>query len=97
MTPAVSGRLAACGIQLLADTGRHYLFTRDNFVVLVEQTPAGFGSIGSTGVFTANGLAYLVWREGRAYFVAKGREQPAMPEEVEALRRFSADLAGALG
>ncbi len=97
MTPAVSGRLAALGIQLLADTGRHFLFTRDNFVVLVERTPAGFGSVGSTGVFLAGGLAYLVWREGRAFFVGKGREQPALAEEVEALRRFSADIAAALG
>jgi hypothetical protein len=63
----------------------------------VERTEAGFGSIGSTGVMTEAGLAYLVWREGRAVLLGKGSEALAEPAQVEAIRRFSEDLKTALG
>lgn len=80
------------GIQLLSETRSHYLFARDNLVALVERTAAGYGSLGSTGMMTARGLAYLVWREGRAFLAGKGFEQPATEEEVAAVRAFSEDL-----
>ncbi|MFN7997960.1 MAG: hypothetical protein U0Q18_30350 [Bryobacteraceae bacterium] len=84
--------LGSTGIQLLAETATHSLFARDNLVALVERTPQGFGSIGSTGVMTEQGLAYLVWREGQVLLAGKGFEQPATDEEIAAVARFSADL-----
>jgi hypothetical protein len=72
------------------------MFSRDNLVVLVERTPAGYGSIGSTGVWTERGLAYLVWREERAFLAGKGFEHPATEDEVAAVRRFGEDLKSAL-
>ena len=51
---------------------------------------------GSTGMMTEQGLAYLVWRDGRPYLAAKGGETPATPEQVETIRRFSEDLKTAL-
>jgi hypothetical protein len=90
-------RLAAAGIQLLTpDAATHYLFARDSFVALVERRSDGVVNIGSTGVFTERGLAFLVRREERAFFVAKGAETPAEPAQLEALERFSHDLARAL-
>ncbi len=68
--------LGPSGIRLLSETPSHYLFARDNCIALVERAPSGFGSIGSTGVFTGRGLAYLVWRAGRAFLAGKGFEQP---------------------
>lgn len=72
------------------------MFARENLVALVARTPEGFGNIGSTGVWTEHGIAYLVWREGRAFLAGKGFEQPASDEQVMAVRRFSEDLKAAL-
>jgi hypothetical protein len=88
--------LGSTGIQLLSESRSHYVFVRDNLVALVERTPQGCGSIGSTGVWTGRGLAYLVWRQGQAFLAGKGFEQPATDEEVAAVRRFSEDLKAAL-
>ena len=90
-------RLAALGIRLLTpDAKTHYLFARDSFVALVERRGDGVVNIGSTGVWTEGGLAYLVWREGRPLFVGKGSELPAEAGQLAGLQRFSEDLASAL-
>ncbi len=96
MSPETAGRLASLNIQLLVEAKGHFLFGRDRFVTLVERTETGFGSIGSTGIMTENGLAYLFRRDGAAFFAAKGKETLALAAEVEALRRFSEDLKTAL-
>ena len=97
MTPAVAHRLSDRGIEVLGETKGFTLLGRGNCVALVERTAAGFGSIGGTGIMTAAGLAYLVWREGRACLAVKGGETAAAPEDVEAIRAFSEDLKFALG
>ena len=91
-------RLAASGIQLLPvlEIANHYVFERDGFVALVEKTPAGFGAIGAPGLLVERGFAALVWRGGEGWFVAKGFEQRAQNDQVDALRRFAADLEAAL-
>jgi len=91
-------RLAAAGIQLLPalELTTHYVFARDGFVALVDRTPNGFGGVGSAGILTGNGFAALIHRGGKSYFVARNFEQEARPEQVEALRQFSADLKSAL-
>ena len=96
MNPEIAARLASSGIQIVSETRGHYLFSREQFLVLVERKQAGFGSIGSTGMMTENGLAYLIWREGRALLKGKGTEIEADAEQVEAMRRFSTDLEAAL-
>ena len=96
MSPAIANRLTSLNIQVLAEGKAHYLFGRDLCVALVERTEAGFGSIGSTGVMTEQGLAYMVWRDGHARLVAKGNDCPAETGQVEAVQRFSEDLKHAL-
>ncbi len=88
--------LGSTGIQLLSETAAYAIFSRDNLVALVERTAAGYGSIGSTGIFTERGLAYLIWRDARAWLAGKGFEEPASEEQVAAVRRFSEDLKAAL-
>jgi len=88
--------LGSTGIQLLSETRSYAMFARDNLLALVERTAAGYGSIGSTGIFTERGLAYLIWRDGQAFLAGKGFEQPATDEQVAAVRRFSEDLKAAL-
>ena len=97
MTAEIAARLARSHIQLAADAKAHGLFTRDSCIALVERTGDRFGSIGSTGLMTPSGLAYLVWRDGHALLVGKGGETAAEPEQVEAIRKFSEDLKAALG
>jgi hypothetical protein len=86
-------RLAALGIQLVAETSAHYLFTRDNCIALVERS---LGTIGSTGVLTDQGLAYIIWRDGQAFLKSKSAEIAAGEEQIAAIRQFSQDLATAL-
>ena len=91
-------RLVSAGIQLLPLTGitTHFVFERSGFAALVERTEEGFGQIGSAGLLCEKGLAVLVWRGTQPYFVAKGFEQLAGPEQVKQLRRFATDLEHAL-
>jgi hypothetical protein len=89
-----SQRLAASGIQLVVETAGHYLFTRDNCIALVERE---VGTIGSTGMMTEQGISYLIWRDGQAFLKSKSAEIPADSGQIAAVRRFSQDLAAALG
>ena len=92
-------RLAACGINLLPAAGisTHFIFEREGFVALVERTPEGFGNIGAPGLLVEkHGFAALVWRGSEPWFVAKDHEQPATPDQVASIRRFSGDLQSAL-
>jgi hypothetical protein len=89
-------RLETAGIQLVAETDSHFLFTRENCIALVERRGGEAGPIGSTGMMTPHGLAYLVWRDGLAYLKSKSAESPAGDSEVAAIRRFSQDLESAL-
>ncbi len=88
--------LGSTGIQLLTETRAYSLFARDNLIAIVERTAGGYGSIGSTGILTERGLAYLIWRDGQALLAGKGFELAATDEQVTAVRRFSEDLKGAL-
>ena len=96
MSPEIADRLTALNIQILAEAKKHFLFARDACVALVERTDHGFGSIGSTGLMTEEGLAYLVWRDRAAMLVGKAGERPADPEQLRAIRRFSEDLKSVL-
>ncbi len=88
--------LTSRGIELLSETPSFAIFARANLIALVERAPSGYGSIGSTGMMTENGLAYLVWRNGRALLAGKGFELDARDDDVEAIRQFSEDLKSAL-
>jgi hypothetical protein len=93
MEEAIREWLAASGIQLAAETESHYLFTRDNCIALVERRG---NSIGSTGMLTESGIAYLIWRDGQAFLKSKTAEIPASAEQIAAISSFSRDLAAAL-
>jgi hypothetical protein len=92
-------RLVAAGIELLPapEVATHFIFTRDGFVALVERRGNAFGGIGSAGLLVDQGLAPLVRRGSKAFFVARGFEREASAEEIQKLQQFSADLKQALG
>ena len=96
MTPEVAARLQRFGIGLVTASPAVSIFIRDACVAMAGSGAGGNLSLGSTGMLTENGLAYLVWREGRPLLAAKGSEVAALPEQVEAIRRFSQDLKAAL-
>ncbi len=90
-------KIAAAGIQIVpAEINSHFLFARDGFAVLVERRGDALGNIGSSGLMSDRGLAVLVWRGPKAFFVVRGFEQEATPEQVAQLRAFAADLRNAL-
>lgn len=88
--------LSQIGIEPLQVPGqeRHIFFIRDQYAALVEKTREGaFGRVGTAGRMTERGLAMLMWREGKPYFVAKGAaDLEATDHEVTALRSFTSDL-----
>jgi hypothetical protein len=83
-------RLDDFGIRLMAESPAGSIYGRDDCIAVVA------GTQGSTGIMTPQGLAYLLWRDGRALLAAKGAETPATSEQVEAVRKFSEDLKTAL-
>jgi hypothetical protein len=90
-------KLAAAGIQLFTPgVQSHFILERDGFVAFVERKGDAFGNIGAPGLMTEKGFAALVWRRGKAYFIARGLEQPATDQQVEKIRAFADDLERAL-
>ena len=96
MTPELEARLQAAGIGLVAESPAVSIFARDVCVAMAGRGADDGFSLGSTGVMTENGLAYLIWRDGRPLLAAKGSEVAATAEQEEAIRRFSEDLKMAL-
>jgi len=96
VTPEIEARLQSFGIGLVTESPAVSIFVRESCVAMVGRGAGGTQSLGSTGMITENGLAYLVWREGQPRLAAKGSEVAAAPEQVEAIRRFSEDLKNAL-
>ncbi len=92
MSPEVLSRLADLRIERIAEAKEYVLYGRGACVAMVRGA-----SPGSSGFMTENGLAYLFWREGKAWLVSKGSEAEAAPEQVEEIQTFSEDLKKALG
>jgi hypothetical protein len=97
VTPEIAARLAGCDIALAAQAKDYCMFVRGNCMALAQSAEERFTSIGSSGIITANGLSYLVWRDGEAWLSAHGSQIAADAEQVEAIHKFSADLKIALG
>ena len=96
MTPEIEAKLQSFGIGLVTESPAVSIFARENCIAMVGRGPTGSLSLGSTGILTDQGLAYLIWREGEARLAAKGSEMAATQEQVEAIRQFSEDLGLAL-
>jgi len=90
-------KLAAAGIQIIAaGVTSHYILESDGFVAFVERKGDDFGNIGAPGLMTEKGFAALVWRGGRAFFVARGFEQAATDDQVQKIRAYADELERAL-
>ena len=90
-------KLAAANIQIIpADVTSHFILERDGFVAFVERRDEAFGNIGAPGLMTEHGFGALIWRGDQAFFIAKGFEQLATPEQVQKIRAFASDLQNAL-
>ncbi len=91
MNPEIAARLKSLNIEWFATDKGYTFFTREYCAAIGSGA-----SLGSSGMMTDAGLAYLTWREGRPYLAAHGSETEATPDQVEAVRRFSGDLKTAL-
>jgi hypothetical protein len=92
VTPEIAARLAACDIQLAAQAQDYGMFVRGNCMALVRAEGERFTSIGSSGMLTEKGLAYLVWVDGKAMLASHGARVEAGADQVDAIRKFSEDL-----
>jgi hypothetical protein len=95
--PEIAARLAACDILMAAQAPDYCMFVRGNCVALAQTAAERITSLGSSGVMTEQGLAYLVWRDGAPWLCSHGNEVAAGAEQVDAIRKFSEDLKMALG
>ncbi len=92
-------RLAGLNFEILpmADLSAYYVIARGPFVAMVERREDGsFGRSGNPGKLGKRGFALFVRKGEGAIFAAKGHEEIATPEEVEAVRVFAAELKEAL-
>jgi hypothetical protein len=96
LTPEVTARLRQLAIEVAAEGNGRAVLAREHCMAVVELSATGAVSIGSTGIMTTAGLAFLLWRDGKAYLAAKGNETQADAAQVESIRRFSADLKSTL-
>jgi len=96
VSPELAARLAVYQIQLLSEAKEYSIVARDACFAMLYRADDPAPGIGSSGLMTENGLAYLVWREGEAYLVGKGNEVMATAEQVEAIRSFAEDLKTAI-
>jgi hypothetical protein len=92
VNPELAARLQGFGIDSFPTEKGYTLLTRGDCAAMAHGP-----QFGSSGIMTPSGLAYLQWRDGRAYLASHGgNETLATPEQVEAVQRFSADLKAAL-
>jgi len=90
-------KLAAASIEIVpAEITSHFILARDGFVAFVERREDAFGNVGAPGLMTERGFAALIWRGDQGYFIGKGIEQLASPEQVQKIRAFASDLTKAL-
>jgi hypothetical protein len=82
--------LAGFNIERLAGANGLVMYGRGACVAFVGS------SIGGTGYMTENGVAWLIWRDGRPWLVSKGVAVAANPEQVREIQKFSEDLKKAL-
>ena len=92
MTPEIAERLTAREIQLAAQAQDYCMFVRGNCLALVRAEGGRLISIGSSGMLTERGLAYLVWVDGKALLASHGSQVEAGADQVDAIRTFSEDL-----
>jgi hypothetical protein len=94
VTPEAAARLAELNIDYVLRPKGPSMFTRGDLVALAQLDPV---SLGSVGMMTENGLAYLMWNDSKPELMSHGGKQsPATPGQVEKIRRFSTDLKTAL-
>jgi hypothetical protein len=91
-------RLEAVGIRLIAswEDTHHFAFERGGYLALVALEPGRPARVGGAGLLTEKGLAPLIWKGDKPFFVAREFEQMAGDGEIESLRLFQRDLADAL-
>ena len=95
MSPEITARLEKLQISVVAEGAEYSMFARDHCLG-VAGWRSGRASIGSTGLALEQGLAYLLWRGDDPVLVGRGFETAGTPEQVERIRKFSADLHAAL-
>jgi hypothetical protein len=96
VNPETAARLESLNIQSHTQARGYCLFVREMCAAFAQERD-GAVALGSSGIMTEQGLAYLVFRGEQPFLAAHGGgEVPATVEQVEAVRRFSEDLKAAL-
>jgi hypothetical protein len=97
----LTARLQAAGIWQMVNAAYYGVFVREGCLVVVKRDPGtgNYTSMGNSGYpLEGVGVAYLQWDGDTPFLFHKDcGAVPATPEQVEILRKFSADVGAALG
>ena len=97
----LTARLHAAGIWQMVNAACYGVFVREGCMVVAQRNPdtGEYTSMGSSGYpLEGVGVAYLQWQGDQAFLYHQAcGAVPATPEQLETLRRFSADVGAALG
>jgi hypothetical protein len=97
----LTARLRAAGIWQMVNAAYYGVFVREGCMVVAQRNPntGAYTSMGSSGYpLEGVGVAYLQWDGDRPFLYHKDcGAVPATEEQVETLRKFSADVKAALG
>ena len=93
----MAARMASADTVRVWEMREYCVFVRGNCVAMAQTKGEGFSCVGSSGIMTENGLAYLVWSDGKTWLASHGNMVEADAAQVESIRKFSEDLTVSLG
>ena len=97
----LKARLDALGIWQMVNAAYYGVFVRKGCMVIAQRDPGSgeYTSMGSAAYSLEGiGMSFLQWKDDKPYLYRKDYDPvPATPEQLEILRKFSADVKSALG
>ena len=97
----LTARLQAAGIWQMVNAAYYGVFVRDGCMVVAQRNPdtGVYTSMGNSGYpLPGVGVAHLQWQGDQPFLCRKDFDPvPATAEQLETLRKFSADVKAALG
>jgi len=92
--PEILARLLAAEIETSGE-GEYVTLSRGLCFAVARRSGSEL-ALGSSGIMTERGLAYVVWKNGQPLLASKGALADASPEQVAEIRKFSEDVKAAL-
>jgi hypothetical protein len=94
VTPEILARLLTVEVETGGE-GEYLTLSRGLCFAIAHRSGSEL-ALGSSGIMTERGLAYVVWKNGLPLLASKGALVDASAEQVAEIRKFSEDVKTAL-